>query len=264
VRSTVVLGVKTNLGFLATLLDHSVVRAGTADNRFIDRELGSAIPVAAVDRQSVATAAAVLLTQWSALAQKGNVGLWAGNGDLLGWQLGAGELPAPSTPAFSLATPDGRLWPVAVGRTTADGMLIYVDGDAVWVRLRALTACESQVQIDDRIFNVTFVIDESAVLLQGPFGTASLTVVPFLSLDVAAGTRSGLLRAPMMGVIIKVNVKANDAVNAGDVLLVEESMKMELLIEAPCRGTVKSVNCAAGDMVARHQILIDVEPAAET
>jgi biotin carboxyl carrier protein len=45
--------------------------------------------------------------------------------------------------------------------------------------------------------------------------------------------------------------------------VVEESMKMELLIEAPCRGTVKSVNCAAGDMVARHQILIDVEPTVD-
>jgi biotin carboxyl carrier protein len=35
-----------------------------------------------------------------------------------------------------------------------------------------------------------------------------------------------------------------------------------LLIEAPCRGKVKSVNCASGDMVERHQILIDVEPEA--
>jgi biotin carboxyl carrier protein len=65
----------------------------------------------------------------------------------------------------------------------------------------------------------------------------------------------------MMGVVVKVNVKPNDTVNAGDVLVVEESMKMELQIEAPCRGTVKTVNCAAGDMVARHQVLVDIEPA---
>jgi len=64
--------------------------------------------------------------------------------------------------------------------------------------------------------------------------------------------------------VIKVNVKVNDSVNAGDVLVVEESMKMELLIEAPCRGMVKAVNCATGDMVERHQVLIDVEPLVET
>jgi len=130
----------------------------------------------------------------------------------------------------------------------------------VRVRLCAIAPGHVQVEIDSRISNVTFAIDGSGVALHGAFGTTALTVVPFLSLEAAAGARSGLLRAPMMGVVVKVNVKANDAVNAGDVLVVEESMKMELLIEAPCRGTVKSVNCAAGDMVARHQILIDVEP----
>jgi 3-methylcrotonyl-CoA carboxylase alpha subunit len=264
VASTVVLGVKTNLSFLATLLDHAVVRAGTADNRFIDRELASSIPLSPINRQTVATAAAVLLTQWSRAAQTDEVGLWAGDGGLLGWQFHADDLPAPLTPAFSLTAADGRVWPVAVDRATADAMLLYVDGDAVRVRLCAIAPGHVQVEIDSWISNVTFAIDGPGVSLQGAFGTAALTVVPFLSLEAAAGARSGLLRAPMMGVVVKVNVKANDAVNAGDVLVVEESMKMELLIEAPCRGTVKSVNCAAGDMVARHQILIDVEPTVDS
>lgn len=259
---TVVLGVKTNLGFLAMLLDHPIVRAGTADNRFIDRELGSTLPDALTDRLPVATAAALLLTHWSAAARHDEVGLWAGGGSLLGWQYRAAESPPPETPAFSLTTADGHVWTVAVGQSTADGVLIYVDGEAVLVNLRSLTADQSQIEIGNLVFNVTFAIDESAVLLQGPFGTASMTVVPFLSLDAAAGARSGLVRAPMMGVVVKVNVQVNDAVDAGDVLVVEESMKMELLIEAPCRGTVRSVNCASGDMVERHQILVDVEPEA--
>jgi len=120
-----------------------------------------------------------------------------------------------------------------------------------------------QIEIDGRVFLVAFSIDERAIQLQGPFGAASLTVIPFLSLEAAASARSGLLRAPMMGVVIKVNVKVDDTVNAGDVLVVEESMKMELLIEATCKGTVKAVNCATGDMVERHQVLIDVEPQLE-
>jgi biotin carboxyl carrier protein len=65
----------------------------------------------------------------------------------------------------------------------------------------------------------------------------------------------------MMGVIVKVNVKPNDEVNIGDVLVVEESMKMELLIEAPCRGRVTAVNCVPGDMVERHQVVVDVAPS---
>jgi 3-methylcrotonyl-CoA carboxylase alpha subunit len=259
---TVVLGVKTNLGFLAALLDHPIVRAGTADNRFIDRELGAGIASASADNQAAATAAALLLTRWNTFSQSAHVGLWAGEGSLSGWQYRADAMQAPATPAFSL-TADGRVWTIAQGQTTTDGLLIYVDGNAVLVRLRPVSATQCQIEIDARVFLVTFSIDELGIQLQGPFGVASMTVMPFLSLDAAAGARSGLLRAPMMGVVIKVNVKVNDAVNAGDVLVVEESMKMELLIEAPCRGTVKAVNCATGDMVERHQILIDVEPQPE-
>ena len=41
IDKTIVLGVETNLKFLATLLAHPVVCAGQADNRFIDREFAS-------------------------------------------------------------------------------------------------------------------------------------------------------------------------------------------------------------------------------
>jgi biotin carboxyl carrier protein len=64
--------------------------------------------------------------------------------------------------------------------------------------------------------------------------------------------------------VVRVNVKAGDTVNVGDVLVVEESMKMELLIESPCPGTVRAVNCAVGDMVARQQILVDLDPLPGT
>jgi 3-methylcrotonyl-CoA carboxylase alpha subunit len=260
VDSTVVLGVKTNLTFLATLLQHPVVRAGTADNRFIDRELAANIPALPATRQAVATAAALLLANESVLAQKTQVGLWAGSGALLGWQLGAEDPAVPNIPVFSLTAADGRVWPIAVQDTRANAIRLFVDGERVLVSLHALGHGKTQVEMDSEIFQVDFSIEDRLVLLQGPFGSVALTVVPFLSLDAAAGARSGLLRAPMMGTVVRVNVKAGDTVNAGDVLVVEESMKMELLIESACRGTVRAVNCSVGDMVARQQILVDLEP----
>jgi len=259
---TVVLGVKTNLGFLATLLDHPTVRAGTADNRFIDRELGASVASTPIETQTVATAAALLLTHWNTFSPSAHVGLWAGEGALCGWQYRTEAMPTPASPSFSL-TADDRVWTIAQGWASADELLIYVDGNAVLVRHRAVSTTQWQIEIDGRVCLVAFSIDERAIQLQGPFGAASLTVIPFLSLEAAASARSGLLRAPMMGVVIKVNVKVDDTVNAGDVLVVEESMKMELLIEATCKGTVKAVNCATGDMVERHQVLIDVEPQLE-
>ncbi len=55
--------------------------------------------------------------------------------------------------------------------------------------------------------------------------------------------------APMPGTILKVNVKAGDAVKAGTVLCVLEAMKMENEIMAPKDGTVTQVVVSKGASV---------------
>ena len=75
----------------------------------------------------------------------------------------------------------------------------------------------------------------------------------------AAAERSGELRAPMMGMITRVNVAAGDAVKAGDVVAVMELMKMELRIASKMDGLVATVNCKTGDMVERNAVVAVVE-----
>jgi glutaconyl-CoA decarboxylase len=55
--------------------------------------------------------------------------------------------------------------------------------------------------------------------------------------------------APMPGTILKVNVKAGDAVKEGQVLVVLEAMKMENEILAPKNGTITQVVVAKGSTV---------------
>ena len=62
----------------------------------------------------------------------------------------------------------------------------------------------------------------------------------------------------MPGTVLLVNVADGDAVNEGDVLLVLESMKMELSIVAPYAGRVAGLALAPGDAVTRHQPLVAV------
>ena len=74
----------------------------------------------------------------------------------------------------------------------------------------------------------------------------------------AAAASSGSLEAPMPGTVLLVNVADGDAVAAGDVLLVLESMKMELPIAAPHAGTVAGLELRPGDGVALGQLLVAV------
>jgi acetyl-CoA/propionyl-CoA carboxylase, biotin carboxylase, biotin carboxyl carrier protein len=78
----------------------------------------------------------------------------------------------------------------------------------------------------------------------------------------AALPLAGLLEAPMPGTVLLVNVGEGDAVAAGDVLLVLESMKMELSITAPYAGTVAGLALQPGDGVTRGQPLVTVISSA--
>jgi acetyl-CoA/propionyl-CoA carboxylase biotin carboxyl carrier protein len=73
-----------------------------------------------------------------------------------------------------------------------------------------------------------------------------------------AGALSGSLEAPMPGTVLLVHVADGDAVAEGDVLLVLESMKMELSITAPTAGTVEGLELRPGDRVDRGQPLVAV------
>jgi acetyl-CoA/propionyl-CoA carboxylase biotin carboxyl carrier protein len=73
-----------------------------------------------------------------------------------------------------------------------------------------------------------------------------------------AAAGSGSLEAPMPGTVLMVNVANGDLVEEGDVLVVVESMKMELAIVAPSAGRVEGLDVAPGDRVAQREILLAV------
>ena len=71
-----------------------------------------------------------------------------------------------------------------------------------------------------------------------------------------AGAGDRTLTAPLPGKISRVAVRPGDAVNAGDILLVIEAMKMENEFRAAAAGTVAEVRVAAGQAVNAGDVLI--------
>ncbi len=75
----------------------------------------------------------------------------------------------------------------------------------------------------------------------------------------ASGDSENVIRAPMPGRIVRVNVTAGDGVQRGQALLVLESMKMENTIAAPRDGVVSQVHVAGEDSVQHGQSLVELE-----
>ena len=71
----------------------------------------------------------------------------------------------------------------------------------------------------------------------------------------AAGPRP--LRAPMPGLVVRVEVAEGDAVTPGQGLVIVEAMKMENELRADVAGRVKAVHVKAGEAVEKDQVLID-------
>ncbi|MDQ6689193.1 MAG: acetyl-CoA carboxylase biotin carboxyl carrier protein subunit [Gemmatimonadota bacterium] len=81
--------------------------------------------------------------------------------------------------------------------------------------------------------------------------------------DLSAATTGPVgpapVRAPMPGLIVRINVKVGDRVQAGQGLVVMEAMKMENELRATASGTVRSVEVAPGTAVEKGALLIGLD-----
>ena len=68
-----------------------------------------------------------------------------------------------------------------------------------------------------------------------------------------------VVEAPLTGKIIKILVKAGDAVNEEDTLVILESMKMENPINSPVKGTVSKIEVKEGQVVKTGETIAVID-----
>jgi biotin carboxyl carrier protein len=86
--------------------------------------------------------------------------------------------------------------------------------------------------------------------------------------DIAAaategGAGDGVIKAPMHGRVLEVDVAVGDSVAAGQRLAVIEAMKMEHTLRAPFAGTVTQVPVGAGQQVVEGAEIMVIEPTGQ-
>lgn len=71
--------------------------------------------------------------------------------------------------------------------------------------------------------------------------------------------QTGLVTAPMPGLVIEVPVEPGEMVEAGQCVLVLESMKMQMQIRAPIAGRVAEVSAYFGQQVDKGAMLVRIQ-----
>jgi len=251
-RDTVVLGFETNIEFLRLLLAVPEVARGELDTGLIARAFDT-LPFAAPSARTFIEAALL----WDAgpatdagrarVAGTSASGPWV-RGD--GWRLG----PAAArryTLESGGRTADVRVW------GPSDDVRVSVDGGPEWPAAVSVEPAAASVTIDGRTAGVRHARDGGGLWLAGDGVTRYLREQTARSARAGEAAASPEVTSPLPGTVVSASVLHSDHVEAGDVLVVVEAMKMEHALRAPFAGTV-SLAVAVGDRVARGAVVATV------
>ncbi|WP_460107056.1 acetyl/propionyl/methylcrotonyl-CoA carboxylase subunit alpha [Streptomyces sp. YKOK-J1] len=246
VRSTAVLGLTTNLGFLADLLRDPRVSAGLIDTHLVDDFTARAAEHGR-DLEPAASACAAAMSLPARNPAGTNGSPWSGTVGALDRHLLDPHAPLGRVPcrvggrpleAALLSLRTGDLTVAVAGerfRVTyeQEGALLRGRvGEALWTGLRRGDDCE--LVVDGRRLTLTLGVsgeDDSS----------------------AAGDA---VTSPMPGTVIQLSVAVGEAVRQGDTVAIVEAMKMENRVLAPSSGVVEEIRCEVADIVSADQVLV--------
>ncbi|NVN86845.1 MAG: ATP-grasp domain-containing protein [Rhodopseudomonas sp.] len=258
---TSIFGITTNEAFLKRLTALPETRNATFHTRLIDEQIDRLVDkTPGLDTEALALGGAFWMLQQRPPAA---VNPWQSRA-LTGWQMSTGDQGLSPIPILHLASV-GASAEIRFAPLQPDGsMLVGVNDAQLRVRLVPLHNDRFTAIVGTRSETVRITQDDQTIFVHDLRGIHALTAIPYLAFISAVAETSGELRAPMMGMILKVNVAVGDRIRAGDVAAILESMKMELRISCEADGIVTAVNCRAGETVERNAIVVVVEPASLT
>lgn len=271
------LGVDTNVEYLRLLINDADVRAGRLDTGLIERRMPDFTFRRVADFELVAAAL------FAAAREGEQDGLNPAPGP---WQRKDGWRPGEHAPRrISLGTSDGGIATVALRSAATGGTAVSVDGGP-WRSASADFSRDhrAEVTLDGELKGYAFAPVHADPAAPGPdiptpgepaglflgnegwscrlevLSRESRLARALAAMEREEGAADPAVRSPMPGTVVSVSVSNGDTVEAGQVLLSVEAMKMEHQLLAPLDGTVH-ISITSGDLVKADQVLATIHAA---
>jgi acetyl/propionyl-CoA carboxylase alpha subunit/acetyl-CoA carboxylase carboxyltransferase component len=232
----------TNQGFLLEVLGRPELRAGDVDTGWLDRLQGQGAVQSTRHADIALVRAAIELCDDATAGERGRFYAFA--------RRGRPEAGAPVRRTVELRH-RGVGYRFAVSQIGPQRYLVEVDGTRIEAELEYISDHERRISYGGGSYRTLTAMQDADLLVE-------VDGVPHrISRD-----EGGLIRSPGPGLVVAIPVSPGDEVQAGDVVAVTESMKMESSLTAPVHGRVRDVLVSANMHVASGRPLLQIEPLA--
>jgi acetyl-CoA/propionyl-CoA carboxylase, biotin carboxylase, biotin carboxyl carrier protein len=278
-----VVGIASNIGFLASLLDSETVRHGEIHTELVETLLETMVPMGAAPQELQLIAA---LGFHLSLAHRGTLRAGAAPwNDHRGWRLGSQaetiwRLTVPSS--AGVMEQSSVITAIGITELEARPQSVHQSGEYS-VRIVGHDAVQLQSRIVEQdsasgSMKLAVLINEVSWIVQidpdhsSPGNEPGIWVstcgVSWYFAPVGLNAQqqlglidsSGVVVSPMPGTVVAVVVSQGETVIPGQPIAVVEAMKMEHTLRSGIHGVVTHIGAVTGDKVARGAVLAQVEP----
>ncbi|MFS1525780.1 acetyl/propionyl/methylcrotonyl-CoA carboxylase subunit alpha [Microbulbifer sp. 2304DJ12-6] len=256
--NTALFGIKTNRDFLIESLRNQQFVQGKATTSFIDENF----PKCSLQNNRkyknthMHYAVAAVLQHVLAMQQYQAYSLNV-NSDLLGWSSTAN---LRSLRCYEINA-QRSLISICARANATRSYRVSLSEIEIDIRVLSISDSYAKLIVNKRRLSVIF-HSESEKIMHLAISGAPIFTVRDISTDVDIDNTDFLARvikAPMHGVIIGLEVSEGQEVKIGQPLVILEAMKMQHSILAPTNGSVKTLNVKQDERVAINKVLLEIE-----
>jgi 3-methylcrotonyl-CoA carboxylase alpha subunit len=147
------------------------------------------------------------------------------------------------------------VYTVTAHRHGADYAMVVDENVTLSTRLEHIEGNNYKVMINGVSTPLELVVHGEQTFIHAFGQNFELDVMDPIDRAAAQGDSSSVIKAPMPGMIVEINVEPGQKVVHGEPLLSIESMKLMIIMTAWRDGEIKAINFAEGDTFEKNAIL---------